>query len=195
MTDCTRALEQRPDRAHLEACAACRELTPVVDRHRALLVDLARPAPEALSDRSFLDGIYARAAQALADATPAGVAAVLAAPVQAPEECDDRLLESPDLHALEPTRAPGMLGPRLAADIRRIRRQRRGARRRMRIAQGVAAVAVVALALWATRTEATVVDEPVIVRLEASGPFAPGFSASEIVRRVAGAADGGAHGR
>ena len=188
MTVCRHAFDADAD--HRAACDACRDLDAIVARHDRVFAAIEAPAPRAeLRDRSFLDGIYERATRDLSDDLSDRVADELAKPHRAPREVDERLLESPALRGLEPTRAPGLLGPRLAAEIRSASDQRRRAHRRARAVRGLAAAAVVTLAVWVARSGSTdpVIDseEISIVRLQADAPFAPSFSGSEIVRRIA----------
>ncbi len=172
----------------------------LVSRHAELLGKLEKPEiPAELSSRSFLDGIYERAARDMAEDLDSEVAESLSTRFEAPAELerqpvDPERFEPSPLRELESVEAPGLMWPRLRADLRSWTAARRRHRTQRRVASSLAAAALVFLAVWTFdgfREEDTVVDpEPriSIVRHRMTSPIAPGFSSGSIVREITGTA-------
>jgi hypothetical protein len=185
------------DRGHPASCAACAQRVEAAHRIAGLLRGLPRPTvPAELASDAFLD----RIADEIAAASQSrlhewGVIAELERAVPARELPAPELSVPGDslsravLARLDTSAAPGLIWPRLRADLRSVAA---GRRRRSFVARfGLAAAALLAAtAVWFTPGDDRRVHrpapslEPQIVFVRVDRPLATGYSPEAILRAV-----------
>ena len=157
------------------------------DRQGDLLRSLVKPEPPALlSTREFLDGIYERALNRSASRLDAPLREGLTE-VRAPDDVAWCELESTsplphEIRQLPLRPAPGLLWPRIRADLRAQVQHRRAARR-IRFA-AIAAVVLLSALLLLQRRPANQSRGVLIKEVSADGPFQTLYSQRSIVKRI-----------
>ncbi|MHC5066278.1 MAG: hypothetical protein ACYTG5_20150 [Planctomycetota bacterium] len=165
------------------------------EQYADLLRSLSRPeVPEQLTGRAFLDSIYERALQdsekKLAEPLEKAICRV-----EAPEDVDwcESEIDAPvaqGLRQLPRRSAPGLLWPRIRAELRSLVRQRRRSRR-IRYAAVAAVFLVSCLLLFQSRrsspSEADSLlrgDEIIIRSIKLDAPFEDSYSQKNIIRKL-----------
>ncbi len=157
------------------------------DRHQKLLQSLGRPElPAALSSQEFLEGIYERALDRSASrlATPLREALQR---VQAPKDvawCEPETASAltQGMRQLPRRPAPGLLWPRIRADLRSVVRHRRQVRR-LRFA-AIAAVLLVSSLMLFQRQPDDRSNVILIKEISLEDPFQTLYSQRSIVKTL-----------
>lgn len=161
-------------------------------RHQDLLAEMpAAPIPSALHRPEFLEGIYERASRSIESEFDADIESALSTPLAAPDS-GSTVPEFEPLRELSPTRAPGLLWPRLRADLEDWSTERKRRRTVRRVSTFLSAAAVLFLAVWITRSnwdaDGAMGDEQEIriVRVKSNRPISDRHSGMIVLKTEGG---------
>lgn len=165
-------------------------MNPRHEQHAELLRSLSRPVlPDQLRSRDFLDSIYSRALEDAEERLSEHLGQTITQ-VEAPIDVDWCEPEqgtqiAQDLRQLPRRSAPGLLWPRIRADLRSLLQQRRRTRK-MRYAAVAAVFLLSCLLLFPSRRSDPAERDPEInirsIRVDAA--FEDSYSPKSIVRRL-----------